>query len=390
MQLELFQLLQEQQAEPKQKSPTSPESSLPKAPPTSEIPEIRLHFGNQTISSRLLDVLQSVAVTPQPSGFTIDLPQLEVQTYESFKQVLRALQGKWNGKTHWFPYNPTQLLSEIIQAKRFPKLNPYSLFETPDEIIDLLFQCLSLVPDSDAQWHFIEPNGGLGAIARQMRSRFPNAAIDVAELDPINQHALAQQGFRRIASNWLTDPIPREKYDFAIMNPPFENTNYIDHVLRTYQSLKIGGQIASVVPAQLLNANTPKTVAFRNLIAEQGYWEEIGCPFKTTPVECLIIQIERLRLDDLKHKWQPPGDGYASYHARSVELVLESHYPWYEFLCKLKQADPSAIEAQIAETLDYTLHQFIADEKWCLLWNDRVKQQVIESTHQQLRSEDWS
>lgn len=74
----------------------------------------------------------------------------------------------------------------------------------------------------------LEPSAGRGALAHATRE----AGCDVTcvDIDAFNAQHLADAGFRSIHGNFLTWQ-PGERFDLAIMNPPFENGATESHIM---------------------------------------------------------------------------------------------------------------------------------------------------------------
>ena len=65
-------------------------------------------------------------------------------------------------------------------------------------------------------------------------------------------------------------------YDYVIMNPPFEKKQDIDHVTHLFNNaLARHGRLVSVMSAGVMHNSDKKTVAFREFVNDNGYFQEL-------------------------------------------------------------------------------------------------------------------
>jgi hypothetical protein len=262
------------------------------------------------------------------------IPQVSRPVYESFKKVLSALGGSWNGKTHLFYRDPTAAIQEMLQVGKTPEINPYSLFETPDETVTELLDYINMhwCQDPEFQWRILEPSAGKGRIARQIRDRLPHGGIDCLEIDPINREILEAQGFNVIGEDFLSAELEGD-YHFVVMNPPFNGREYIKHIKKAFSLVKEGGMVGAIAPQESLRFHMRRSKdTFGNFVAERGDAEDIGSPFEFTNVKCVQIKLlksQRL-LDD---QWAPMG-GYPSAHCFNLMVGLTCQRTWHNYLSR--------------------------------------------------------
>ena len=372
-------------------------SRFPSAPEDEE--SLSLEFTYNAIPKGVLTAIRNATIAPCPAkgvllkGYSLDLPQLSANQYKQFKQILIALRGKWvRGSLHWFPYDPTVAIAQVVDAGNIPKINPYALFPTPPETAVELLDFMGMPKGKNHKPDLLESSAGLGNIALEMRQRLPNATVHTVEIDNFNRQVLRQLGFTLVGRDWLTTRAP-QLYDFAAINPPFDGTTYVDHILKTWQSVRPNGVLGSIVPANLLWHSTKKIVNLRNMVAKYGSWRSIGSPFDGVSVECFIIAMKKKSVAKLM---QPTNSGYLSeYHAAIAEL-LESNEGWDDFCQRLRQRnyDPTEmhsyqkLKTEIGDRLDGFVQTFISRQHRCLLYDATVKGQVVTATIEELFEED--
>lgn len=328
------------------------------------------------ITPTALDALRKAEIKATNQGFSLDTFQMENRKdYNSFKAVIQAIKGRWNGKTHLFPYNPTDAIQQILESGFVPIHNPYSLFETPEAGVDDLFIYLGIDnPYMDGKtWRILEPSAGTGRIAHLIRERFPLAEIDVCEIDPFNRAGLETSGFNIVADDFLTLETD-QKYDFILMNPPFKGTEYIDHILKAFSLLKTHGKLAAIVPSGFLSGSTKKIVNFRNLVAEYGDWEEFGHEFKDAKIKCYLITLENFSAERLANLWHETN-GYSSWLHYNAELYLDNEREYHDGKDRISKLPVEQWQVEAKKLCDSVANKLIMAGQ-CFLWDQRIKDQV--------------
>lgn len=352
-------------------------------PVQAELDSYRLTFSRTAIPGIVIEILQNCPVRKHRDGFSLNVPQMPEQEYKIFKQVVGTLKGCWKRPVHQFPYDPTPLLAQVVEAGYVPHANPFDLFETPDETIDDLFSMVDLPIEEDNDepivLDLLEPSAGSGRIARKLRERLPHSQIDVAEIDPFNRCLLEMQGFNVICQDWLKDAVvdPNQRYDYILTNPPFNRGDYVKHIRQDFKLLKPHGKIAAVVPEEMLRTSSRQVRAFRDWVAEFGNWESIGSVFANTKTRCLILEIQNLAPSYVSELWQPVN-GYASRFQESAQILLDCSQAWHNVLSRARTMPDYKLNQFFSQSLDDVIETMIQKEYECLLYDKRVKQQLIE------------
>jgi hypothetical protein len=299
------------------------------------------------------------------------MPQVSRTIYESFKKVLEALGGSWNGKTHLFYRDPTAAIQEMLQVGKMPALNPYSLFETPEQNVTELLDYIDMHHETDPtlQWRILEPSAGKGAIARQIRDRLPHAQIDCLEIDPINREILEAQGFNVIGEDFLSAELEGD-YHFVVMNPPFKGIEYQKHIKKAFSLVKEGGMVGAIAPKGSLGFHMHQAKdTFSNFVAERGDAEDIGSPFQFTNVKC--IQIKLLKSQRLlDEQWAPMG-GYPSAHCFNLMVALTCQRTWHSYLSR-KVRDRGEVAGMIQSLVTKVAHTDL------VYYEETVREQLID------------
>lgn len=202
-----------------------------------------------------IDIIRESAVA-EGNKVKLTCGELPKDLYGKVNDVFSRFRGQWKGgkvAAHIFPEWLTgQAVIDSILAGQIPDRNPHSLFPTPDPVIDeLIAELKTYLPDPEnGQYRFLEPHGGTGAIARRLRQEFPRSTVDVVEIDPINIRVLKEQGFAPIHADFLALDLAGG-YDSVVMNPPFNGTEYVDHIEKALTLVTANGCVVTVAPASL-------------------------------------------------------------------------------------------------------------------------------------------
>lgn len=374
---------------------------------------LTLQFTPDPLPLAVETALRSGTATRLGSEWQWDMPQM-TEDYLVFKKVMLALHGRWTGKTHLFPVDPVPLFEQILEAGKLPQLNPFDLFETPPSTVLEMsaHACLPCDSEYDAApeerypYKILEPSAGLGRIALVLRKRLCAAQIDCVEIDPFNREALRSHGLNVVGRDFMELPVA-PLYDYVVANPPFMKDAYIDHITKMMGHLRPGGRLVAVAPYGMLFGSSKKLKAFREFVAERGYWEDIGSPFERTSTRCVIIQMINYDPEDLARAWQP-HNGTASSHHYNAELFLDQYskqgrfvktskqgkpisggyfdtqHPWDDLLEELR-IDPHDAERRLASEAD-DIMDCLLKGGCSLLWNDRVRQQVVNAALEGLQN----
>jgi hypothetical protein len=136
-------------------------------------------------------------------------------------------------------------------------------FPTPSEIIDRMLQLARIQPSH----RVLEPSAGAGDICLAVRKLGANA--DCFELNEDLHQVLVLLGFQPLNYDFLF-ATPRPIYDRVLMNPPFSNDAYIEHVRAAYFWLAPGGEIVAVLPNDYRKSRSIKRREFAHWLDEMG------------------------------------------------------------------------------------------------------------------------
>ena len=161
-------------------------------------------------------------------------------------------------------------------------------FETPQHLAERMVQAAGIKEGDKV----LEPSAGMGRIANAAAEVAGKENITALEINSTLRDALEAQKYEVAASDFMEfDGGP---YDAVVMNPPFEQRQDAEHVMRAYEMLKPGGRLVSIMGEGVFFGSDKKAVAFREWlesvdgISEQlpdGTFKESGTGVNTRLVE---------------------------------------------------------------------------------------------------------
>lgn len=223
-----------------------------------------------TLDDDVRDVLhRSRILRPDTaSEWLLKLPgQLERSLYERVMKVLATEGGKWSQtvEAHVFTHDPTEALVGAAAAGELTTIKE-GWFPTPRLIVE---QMLQLAPWENGE--ILELSSGEGAIAEGIIRRWPEAELYLLCIERNAQRAstLQTKGLATLQADFLTLPLPA-RFERIYLNPPFEQGQDIDHVLRAYSLLAIGGVLVAVMSEGPFFRQDQKSIRFREHLAAIG------------------------------------------------------------------------------------------------------------------------
>lgn len=167
------------------------------------------------------------------------------------------------------------------------------LFETPLELSNRMVEMLDL-RDSD---RILEPEAGKGSLIRACSN---SNLIIAVEINPqlCNYLRSSYPSAKVICDDFLTiNPESFGEFDKILMNPPFSNSQDIEHITHAFNFLKKGGALVAIACEGPFFRQDRKSKAFRDFLdsteAEvfqlpDGTFKESG-----TMVRTRLIRIEK-------------------------------------------------------------------------------------------------
>ncbi len=216
------------------------------------------------IGNEVLNILKNCRI----EGKILYLPegQLDRKLYMEINKVLTFLGGKWDRKSkgHVFSDNPSERLNSVIMTGDvIDQKKVFQFFETPTNIVKRIIEIADIQPDMKV----LEPSAGKGALAEPAVKA--GGSVVCVELNPDMGQALLKSG--KYQEVFIKDFLSIEDwpiFDRVIMNPPFNNLQDIDHVMKAWNFLKSGGRLVAIMSESAFFRTTKKAIAFREWLEE--------------------------------------------------------------------------------------------------------------------------
>ena len=177
-------------------------------------------------------------------------------------------------------------------------------FPTPKQIVEQMLDEADIKPGEKV----LEPSAGKGNIADEIKSKFPNNALDVVEWNTSLSELLSDKCHNVVGNDFLkTD----SKYDKIIMNPPFEKMQDIDHVKHAYDLLNPGGRVVAIMSESPFFNSSKKAAEFREWLESTGGTSEklpensFKNSERSTGVNTRLVVIDKTEGSDVPQKKKP-------------------------------------------------------------------------------------
>lgn len=247
--------------------------------------------------------------------------------------------------------NETNATRQLREAERnLIGLKIPGYFPTPKGVIDTLLGRADIQPGMKV----LEPSAGKGSIADAIREEVPDAQVDVVEVNSTLRGVLEMKGYKPADYDFME--FSGGPYDRIVMNPPFENGQDAEHVMRAYEMLAPGGRLVAITGEGIHFRNDKKATAFRAWLDEVGGYSE-KLPDKAfmssdrpTGVATRVVVIDKPgatvgTVPARAEAWQPVNLAPATYDLyRNMGATADE-------LRRLDEAatDPAAMRAVMAE-----------------------------------------
>lgn len=185
-----------------------------------------------------------------------------------------------------------------VNALRFAKIDGF--FPTPRPVVEIMLEYAAIEPAH----RVLEPSAGIGSIADVIREKHPHCnlrcvevRLSLADILRMKGHAVMQGDF--LQGMWRTMDNFTGEFDRIAMNPPFENGQDVEHVIRAYGCLRDGGRLVAIMSPAFRQNQARKFAEFREWIGNlsttlvelpPGSFEG-GDAFRSTSVNTVMLVI---------------------------------------------------------------------------------------------------
>lgn len=170
--------------------------------------------------------------------------QLPPEVYAKVAKVVEIIGGKWNRGMgcHLFNGSAAEAIAEAIgeSGQVLDKKKTFQLFETPAEVVEMMLDAINLRPREQV----LEPSAGRGAIVRPLTDH--GCHVVCVEIDPAHRKDLFDAGAVEVHMMDFLDYAHGGvswRVDAIAMNPPFTNSQDIEHLRVAHGLLNDGGRM---------------------------------------------------------------------------------------------------------------------------------------------------
>lgn len=191
--------------------------------------------------------------------------QLDRKLYTDTNKALAMMGGKWNrGKGgHVFKVDPRATVEGLLDNGTLT-VERDGFFETPKVVVDRM---VSLVWPSGS---VLEPSAGMGAIADHLPPTYDE--ITCVEKNADRAQRLHEKGYVVYCADFLQ--WGDTTFDTIYMNPPFEESQDIAHVMHAYSLLAHDGKMVAIMGDGAFFREDKKAMMFRQWLDSVGGWSE--------------------------------------------------------------------------------------------------------------------
>lgn len=243
--------------------------------------------------------IETVLRASKLDGIRLQLPaQLETKLYKKVNAVIECIGFKWSKKNRTHIYTGTEgarhALEQAISSgfsldKVKIKKKATQAFYTPPALAQQLVDLGDVY-----KRHVLEPSAGLGAIA-DCCIKNQASGVDCIESDFQSATALTEKGYHVRCVDFLNEPVPANKYDRVVMNPPFTRGQDLKHFEHALSFVERGGTLVSILARHTrseINNIVVRTVGKKSVLwmfpIEKGSFKESGTMIETIMVKVLI------------------------------------------------------------------------------------------------------
>jgi hypothetical protein len=199
--------------------------------------------------------------------------QLDRKMYEKVNKALDAMGGKWNrGKGgHVFAIDPRPSVEGLLTNGAL-QIERDGFFETPEKVVKRMIE----LAGGHIYGDVLEPSAGMGAIVKHIDMTNTDHVVLVEKNEQRAEYLDKTYGdycmvFNMDFIDFDIHPFSFWRsggFDFVLMNPPFEDSQDIMHIVKAWQLLKPGGKLISVVSEGPFFRQDIRAINFRRFVGE--------------------------------------------------------------------------------------------------------------------------
>lgn len=166
------------------------------------------------------------------------------ETLSAVAPILKYIGGKQIKKS-WFQFetDPSDILVEIAISRKIPDTKSHQFYPTPKNIANYVQHVADISPEHK----ILEPSAGHGGLIDGLEDK---NRIETIELSDLGNVILKSKGYNTTKGDFLKISINKyeSKFDRILINPPYSDRQFADHVKKSLQFLKDDGIVVAVLP----------------------------------------------------------------------------------------------------------------------------------------------
>lgn len=221
------------------------------------------------------------------------IQKMGLTTDDQLRSAIRELEAVRSGGV--MSANAEHKLDALRLKIKQNARNFNDFFPTPDDVVHRVMELADVQPGMKT----LEPNTGMGHMAKQLQAAAGAENVDLVEISPQLIEYLKASGFGDVTQSDFLKFGVKDSYDRIVMNPPFSKNQDIDHVQHAYDLLKPGGKMTAIVSNMAGLRTDKKNRAFSQWLDDVGAHVEdledgaFKSSFNPTGVKTKVIVIDK-------------------------------------------------------------------------------------------------
>ncbi|NKI68927.1 hypothetical protein GN109_05800 [Collimonas pratensis] len=158
---------------------------------------------------------------------------------------MQSIGGVPIGKTNsafQFDYSPFEVIADIVASGCIPDQKSHQYYPTPSSIGEVAIELAQIGANDTC----LEPSAGQGGLANLM----PKDRTRCIEISEMHCKILSAKGFDATQADFtLWSERTADRFDRVVMNPPFSEGRWQQHLAIAAGLVKNGGRLVAILPA---------------------------------------------------------------------------------------------------------------------------------------------
>lgn len=176
------------------------------------------------------------------NSICIDGYQLSREVLKQIQDVLESIGGVKVGTHYEFDYDPAPIVRQIGITGCVPDQKSHQFYPTPTELAQIAVNFSEIKESDDC----LEPSAGIGNIVDLM----PKSTMCV-EVSELRCNVLKQKGYTVFNDDFIK--FDGYQFDKIVMNPPFNEGQWHDHVKKSASLMRSSGRLVAILPPSAVN-----------------------------------------------------------------------------------------------------------------------------------------